>query len=149
MFGDQATGFFQVTCALKVLFALLPSLSSCPFSTCRSRFWLFLSYVVSFASVVGAVWVLMQHYGEARWPWGPEGCRWQAGFGSQHVCNVAWAGRSLEGPAEAGTHKGTDSRIQCGLTAAVLHVWSHPVLQSHLRLLLTSLLCYLCEHCLS
>jgi hypothetical protein len=30
----------------------------------RSRFWLFLSYVVSFASVVGAVWVLMQHYGE-------------------------------------------------------------------------------------
>ena len=31
---------------------------------CRSRFWLFLSYVVSFASVVGAVWVLMQHYGE-------------------------------------------------------------------------------------
>jgi hypothetical protein len=30
----------------------------------RSRFWLFLSYMVSFASVVGAVWVLMQHYGE-------------------------------------------------------------------------------------
>ena len=29
---------------------------------CRSRFWLFLSYVVSFASVVGAVWVLLQHY---------------------------------------------------------------------------------------
>ncbi|KAF8065905.1 SF3B4 [Scenedesmus sp. PABB004] len=29
---------------------------------CRSRFWLFLSYVVSFGSVVGAVWVLMQHY---------------------------------------------------------------------------------------
>lgn len=29
---------------------------------CRSRFWLFLSYVVSFASVVGSVWVLMQHY---------------------------------------------------------------------------------------
>jgi hypothetical protein len=30
---------------------------------CRSRFWLFLSYVVSFASLVGAVWVLTQHYG--------------------------------------------------------------------------------------
>lgn len=29
---------------------------------CRSRFWLFISYVVSFASVVGAVWVLLGHY---------------------------------------------------------------------------------------
>lgn len=27
---------------------------------CRSRFWLFLSYVVSFASVIGAAWVLLQ-----------------------------------------------------------------------------------------
>lgn len=34
---------------------------------CRSRFWLFISYIVSFASVVGAVWVLMQHYGEQCW----------------------------------------------------------------------------------
>lgn len=31
---------------------------------CRSRFWLFLSYVVSFASLIAAVWVLVQHYGE-------------------------------------------------------------------------------------
>ena len=30
---------------------------------CRSRFWLFISYVVSFGAVVGAVWVLLQHYG--------------------------------------------------------------------------------------
>eukprot|EP00879_Flechtneria_rotunda_P003907 GHRR01004147.1.p1 GENE.GHRR01004147.1~~GHRR01004147.1.p1 ORF type:complete len:170 (+),score=25.44 GHRR01004147.1:115-624(+) len=29
---------------------------------CRSRFWLFLSYIVSFSAVVGSVWVLMQHY---------------------------------------------------------------------------------------
>jgi len=29
---------------------------------CRSRFWLFLSYLVSFAAVIGSVWVLMQHY---------------------------------------------------------------------------------------
>jgi hypothetical protein len=29
---------------------------------CRSRFWLFISYVVSFASVAGAVWVLLGHY---------------------------------------------------------------------------------------
>ncbi len=29
---------------------------------CRSRFWLFLSYVVSFASVIGAAWVLLQGY---------------------------------------------------------------------------------------
>ena len=29
---------------------------------CRSRFWLFISYIVSFASVVGAVWVLLGHY---------------------------------------------------------------------------------------
>ena len=33
-------------------------------SFCRSRFWLFVSYIVSFASIVGAVWVLLQHYGE-------------------------------------------------------------------------------------
>ncbi len=33
-------------------------------SYCRSRFWLFVSYVVSFGSIVGAVWVLLQHYGE-------------------------------------------------------------------------------------
>ena len=32
-------------------------------SYCRSRFWLFVSYMVSFASIVGAVWVLLQHYG--------------------------------------------------------------------------------------
>ena len=29
---------------------------------CRSRFWLFISYVVSFASVAGSVWVLLGHY---------------------------------------------------------------------------------------
>lgn len=29
---------------------------------CRSRFWLFISYVVSFASVIAAVWVLLQGY---------------------------------------------------------------------------------------
>lgn len=41
---------------------------------CRSRFWLFLSYVVSFGSVVGAVWVLMQHYGERVRLWRMVGC---------------------------------------------------------------------------
>ena len=29
---------------------------------CRSRIWLFISYMVSFASVAGAVWVLLGHY---------------------------------------------------------------------------------------
>mmetsp|Transcript_31909 Transcript_31909/g.70919 ORF Transcript_31909/g.70919 Transcript_31909/m.70919 type:complete len:167 (+) Transcript_31909:95-595(+) len=31
-------------------------------SFCRTRFWLFVSYVVSFASIVSAVWVMIQHY---------------------------------------------------------------------------------------
>jgi hypothetical protein len=30
---------------------------------CRSRFWLFISYIVSFGAVAGAVWVLLQDYG--------------------------------------------------------------------------------------
>ncbi|GLC37889.1 hypothetical protein PLESTB_001505800 [Pleodorina starrii] len=29
---------------------------------CRSRLWLFLSYIVSFASIVAAVWVMLAHY---------------------------------------------------------------------------------------
>ena len=29
---------------------------------CRARFWLFISYVVSFGSIIGAVWVLLQDY---------------------------------------------------------------------------------------
>lgn len=29
---------------------------------CRSRLWLFISYIVSFAAVAGAVWVLLGHY---------------------------------------------------------------------------------------
>ncbi len=29
---------------------------------CRSRIWLFISYMVSFAAVAGAVWVLLGHY---------------------------------------------------------------------------------------
>uniref|UniRef100_A0A7S3R718 Transmembrane protein 50A n=1 Tax=Dunaliella tertiolecta TaxID=3047 RepID=A0A7S3R718_DUNTE len=29
---------------------------------CRPRLWLFLSYLVSFGSVVGSVWVLVEHY---------------------------------------------------------------------------------------
>ncbi len=41
---------------------------------CRSRFWLFISYVISFASVIGACWVLLQGYalssdeGSEVWP---------------------------------------------------------------------------------
>lgn len=31
-------------------------------SFCRARLWLFLSYVVSFGAITGAVWVLLQHY---------------------------------------------------------------------------------------
>jgi len=30
---------------------------------CRPRFWLFVSYVVSFAAVIGSVWVMIAHYG--------------------------------------------------------------------------------------
>ncbi|KXZ55178.1 hypothetical protein GPECTOR_3g324 [Gonium pectorale] len=33
---------------------------------CRSRLWLFASYVVSFASIVAAVWVMIAHYGKQR-----------------------------------------------------------------------------------
>ncbi|KAF5831749.1 hypothetical protein DUNSADRAFT_12619 [Dunaliella salina] len=29
---------------------------------CRPRLWLFLSYLVSFGSLVGSVWVLVEHY---------------------------------------------------------------------------------------
>lgn len=29
---------------------------------CRARAWLLISYIVSFASLTGAVWVLIQHY---------------------------------------------------------------------------------------
>lgn len=29
---------------------------------CRSRFWLFIAYVVSFGAIAGAVWVLLQNY---------------------------------------------------------------------------------------
>ena len=40
---------------------------------CRSRFWLFLSYVVSFASIIGSVAVLLSQYAlkpgvENPWP---------------------------------------------------------------------------------
>ncbi|KAG2448465.1 hypothetical protein HYH02_006357 [Chlamydomonas schloesseri] len=31
-------------------------------SFCRSRLWLFVSYIVSFASIVAAVWVMLAHY---------------------------------------------------------------------------------------
>ena len=31
---------------------------------CRARVWLFLSYIVSFASIVAAVWVMIAHYCE-------------------------------------------------------------------------------------
>lgn len=31
-------------------------------AVCRSRSWLFLSYLVSFAALTGSVWVLLQHY---------------------------------------------------------------------------------------
>jgi hypothetical protein len=30
----------------------------------RPRFWLFVSYCVSFASIIGSVWVMIDHYGE-------------------------------------------------------------------------------------
>ena len=29
---------------------------------CRARSWLFVSYVVSFAAIIGSVWVLLQDY---------------------------------------------------------------------------------------
>ena len=29
---------------------------------CRSRFWMFISYLVSFASIIGSVWVLLGKY---------------------------------------------------------------------------------------
>lgn len=42
---------------------------------CRSRLWLFLSYIVSFAAIVAAIWVMIAHYstntqlsGSEKWP---------------------------------------------------------------------------------
>ena len=52
----------------------------------RARFWLFISYIVSFASIVAAVWVMLEHYsadetlsGSEKWP-GPAGI-FQVGVG--------------------------------------------------------------------
>ena len=44
---------------------------------CRSRSWLFLSYLVSFAALTGSVWVLLQHYAFA----GPGGAAAGSGGG--------------------------------------------------------------------
>jgi hypothetical protein len=43
---------------------------------CRSRFWLFISYIVSFGAVAGAVWVLLQDYGELPRPALARAARW-------------------------------------------------------------------------
>jgi hypothetical protein len=34
-------------------------------SFCRQRFWLFIAYVVSFASIIGAAAVMLKHMAEA------------------------------------------------------------------------------------
>ncbi len=39
-------------------------MGSCALCMRRPRFWLFVSYIVSFGAIVGAVWVLIEHYGE-------------------------------------------------------------------------------------
>lgn len=65
-------------------------------SFCRSRFWLFVSYMVSFASIVGAVWVLLQHYGgwvgapRACWAceWPPKGSTERGGDRVSHGPNI-------------------------------------------------------------
>jgi len=51
---------------------------------CRSRFWLFLSYLVSFAALTGSVWVLLQHYAFA-----PAGSGASAWTGVAGVLEVA------------------------------------------------------------
>jgi hypothetical protein len=50
---------------------------------CRSRFWLFLSYLVSFAALTGSVWVLLQHYAFA-----PGGRAWTGVAGVLEVALV-------------------------------------------------------------
>lgn len=37
--------------------------------TCRARVWLFVSYIVSFSSIVGAVWMLVADYANTSYPW--------------------------------------------------------------------------------
>lgn len=81
--NTDSNPFPFLLCLPLPLLLLPPSTTT---ATTRSRFWLFLSYVVSFASVVGAVWVLMQHYGEQQ----REGDN-SGGFGGGGDEAEAWA----------------------------------------------------------
>jgi Uncharacterised protein family (UPF0220) len=74
---------------------------------CRSRSWLFISYVVSFASVIAAVWVLLQGYALGNvpsvWPGAagvlqvrvltPSGCRLRANRLRARALHVGCRGR--------------------------------------------------------
>ena len=40
-----------------------------PADTCRARVWLFVSYLVSFSSLVGSVWMLVADYADRPYPW--------------------------------------------------------------------------------
>ena len=58
----HAQGFACETCAQGVM--LVPASPACLPVTRRSRLWLFLSYIVSFAAIVAAIWVMIAHYCE-------------------------------------------------------------------------------------
>mmetsp|Transcript_54449 Transcript_54449/g.173018 ORF Transcript_54449/g.173018 Transcript_54449/m.173018 type:complete len:152 (+) Transcript_54449:276-731(+) len=77
--GDYVPGFIATLALIMINCVRRDELQEYdPFddgSDCRSRSWLFVSYVVSFSSVVAAVWVLVQNYatnpeikGDEIWP---------------------------------------------------------------------------------
>lgn len=69
---------------------------------CRSRFWLFVSYIVSFGAIIGAVWVFLQGYATK------PGVTtvWPGVAGIFQVCFVLGSALALfvsRSPAEAGS----------------------------------------------
>ncbi|MEW5302747.1 MAG: hypothetical protein WDW36_005497 [Sanguina aurantia] len=59
-------------------------------SYCRSRFWLFLSYIVSFSAVVAAVWIMLLHYSQH--PEQSAAEKWPGVAGIFQVCLILASG---------------------------------------------------------
>ncbi len=108
---------------------------------CRSRLWLFLSYIVSFASIVAAVWVEIAHYAHnpklssaEKWPgaagifqvrallscaWHPDGLRAQCRTDAEQLR----AGQAREPPLfdEPAGQRPDNCRLR---SAGDVHPWS-------------------------
>lgn len=59
-FSWHGSNAFGCILTLKLLFYLL----SVNLNAHRSRFWLFIAYILSFGAVIGGVWMLVQDYGK-------------------------------------------------------------------------------------